>query len=126
MLAKQILNIIPDFPKNEVYYNIERAHRQPLNQNSKSRYKTPVTISKFANWSFSKKVKSGIIEKLQNGNTQTMVYQIYSKKLSKRRNKAFEHRKEMKHKTPKDLVGKGGHTPPLFLRFPHPLSKNLT
>ena len=99
--------MIPDFPEIEVYYNIKRAHRQPLNQNSKSRYKTPVIISKFANWSFSKKVKSGIIEKSQNGNTQTMVYQMYSKKLSKRRNKAFEYRKEMKHKTPKAIVGKG-------------------
>ena len=75
MLANQILNMIPDFPEIEVYYNIERAHRQPLTQNSKSRYKTPIIISKFANWSFSKKVKSGIIEKSQNGNTQTMVYQ---------------------------------------------------
>ena len=39
-------------------YNIERAHRQPLNQNGKSKSKTPVIIVKFANWSFSEKVKS--------------------------------------------------------------------
>ena len=48
-LANEILKVIPDFPENEVYYNIERAHRQPLNQNSKSKCKTPVIIAKFAN-----------------------------------------------------------------------------
>ena len=78
-LANQILKVIPNFSENGVYYNIERAHRQPLNQNSKSKYKTPVNIAKFANWSFSEKVKSGFIEASRNGNTQTMVSQMYSK-----------------------------------------------
>ena len=48
-------------------YNIERAHRQPLNQNGNSKSKTPVIIVKFANWSFSEKVKSGFIEASWNG-----------------------------------------------------------
>ena len=49
-------------------YNIEKtAHRQPLNQNGKSKSKTPVIIVKFASWSFSEKVKSGFIEASRNG-----------------------------------------------------------
>ena len=36
-LTNQILEVIPDFSENEFYYNIEKAHRQPLNQNSKSK-----------------------------------------------------------------------------------------
>ena len=99
-LANQILKVIPDFWENEVYYNIERAQRQPLNQNSKSKYKTPVIIAKFANWSLSEKVKSGFIEASRKGDTQTMVSQMYSKKLNERRDKALEYRKEMKQKNP--------------------------
>ena len=99
-LANQILKVIPDFSENEVYYNIERAHKQPLNQNSKSKYKTPVIIPKVANWSFPEKVKSGFIEALRNRDTQAMVSQMYSKKLSERKNKALEYRKELKQKNP--------------------------
>ena len=56
----------------------------------------PFIIAKFAKWPFLEKVKSGFIEASRNGDTQTMVSQMYSKKLSKRRNKAIEYRKEMK------------------------------
>ena len=59
-----------------------------------------VIIAKFANWFFSEKVKSGFLEALRNGDTQTMVSQMYSKKLSERRNKALEYRKEVKQKNP--------------------------
>ena len=61
-LTNQILRVIPDFTEDEVYYYIKKTHTQPLNQNSTSKYKTPVIIAKFANWSFSEKVKSAFIE----------------------------------------------------------------
>ena len=72
-VANQILKFIPDFTDDEVYYSIERAHRQPLNQNRKCKYKTSVVIAKFANLYFSEKVKSGFIEASRNGDTQTIV-----------------------------------------------------
>ena len=31
-LGNHILKVFPDFSEDEVYYNIKRAHRQPLNQ----------------------------------------------------------------------------------------------
>ena len=96
MLANQILNVIPGFSGDEVYYNIKRAHRKPLNQSSKSKYKTPVIIAKFINWPFSEKNIPGFIEASQNGDTQTIVSQMYSRKTqwTKKRNIKVQERNE--------------------------------
>ena len=52
------------------------------------------------NWEFSEKVKSAFIQENQNGQSQVLVSQMYSKSLTLRRNQALKDQHEMKEEDP--------------------------
>ena len=94
VLIDQISSVLPETTKDEIPKNIERAHRVH-SKGTSSNGSPPYLVAKMVNWEFLEKVKSGFILKNQNGRSQVLVSQMYSKLLTLHRNQALKDRYEM-------------------------------
>ena len=84
---------------------IQNEHRTqtPWQKTSKSKYNKLVIIAKFATWSFSEKVKLHFISASQEGQTEVIASQMYSKSVNERK-KSLELRMRPKRNDPSLLV----------------------
>ena len=99
VLIELISRILPETTKEEIWNNIERAHRIH-SKGTSSNGSPPYLIVKMLNWEFSENVKSTFIQENQNGRSQVFVSQMYSKSLTLRQNQALKHQHEMKEEDP--------------------------
>ena len=60
----------------------------------------PYLVTKIANWEFSERIKSAFIIENQNGSSQVLALQMYSKSLTLRPNQALKHWHELKEGDP--------------------------
>ena len=95
----QISRLLPETTKEDISNNIVRAHRIH-NKGTSLNVSPPYLVVKMVNWGCSEKVKSAFIQDSQNGRSQVVVSQMYSKSLTHRRNQAQKHRHEMKEEDP--------------------------
>ena len=99
VLIELISRILPETTKEEIWNNIERAHRIH-SKGTSSNGSPPYLIVKMLNWEFSENVKSAFIQENKNGRSQVFVSQMYSKSLTLRQNQALKHQHEMKEEDP--------------------------
>ena len=92
---------MPDFSKEEIVKNIERAHHVTTAKRNTSASSTPpFLVAKITNWDMSEKIKSAIIKANQEGKSAVFVSQMYSKSLTERRNVALKYRADIKEQDP--------------------------
>lgn len=90
-LANEIAKNMQDVPKEEIFKNIERAHRvTTANKNHSPTSTPPFLISKMPYWDISEIIKSASIKANQEGKSAIPVSQMYSKSQTERRNAALK------------------------------------
>ena len=88
-----------DVNVDEITKQIERAHRGKPNKNTDISKPLPI-FAKFHDWEFAENVKSSIIHANQSKNTSILVSQMFSDKLTERRNQAIKERRDLRKKDP--------------------------
>jgi len=97
VLTKIIHDLQPEVLREKIYKQIERAHRGKA---SKEYDGPPFIYALFTNWCFSEQVKELFQTESMNNNSTIYVSQMFSKSVTARRAKAFEHRRELRKATP--------------------------
>ena len=88
---------MPDFLKEEIIKNIERAHRvTTANRTPSATSAPPFLVAKITNWDMSEKINSAIVKANQEDKSTVFVLQMYSKSPTKRGNAVLKYPADLK------------------------------
>ena len=88
---------MPDFLKEEILKNIERAHRvTTANRTPSATSAPPFLVAKITNWDMSEKINSAIVKANQEDKSTVFVLQMYSKSPTKRGNAVLKYPADLK------------------------------